>query len=59
MSMTMARRKPWEVSDELWAVIEPLFRSMSVWFRRLELTTLVDGFRQHLAITRIGNVDEK
>ncbi len=20
----MARRKPWEVSDELWAVIEPL-----------------------------------
>jgi transposase len=22
--MTMTRRKPWEVSDELWAVIEPL-----------------------------------
>jgi transposase len=24
VGVTMTRRKPWEVSDELWAVIEPL-----------------------------------
>lgn len=24
LAVTMARRKPWAVSDELWAVIEPL-----------------------------------
>ncbi|CAM5644658.1 hypothetical protein SPURM210S_04382 [Streptomyces purpurascens] len=30
-----------------------------LWFRRWERTTFVGGFRQHLAITRVGNVDEK
>jgi hypothetical protein len=29
------------------------------WFRRWERTTFVGGFRQHLAITRVGDVDEK
>ncbi|MFJ2967531.1 hypothetical protein ACIPIC_35225 [Streptomyces collinus] len=29
------------------------------WFRRWERTTFVGGFRQHLAITRVGSVDEK
>jgi len=29
----MARLKPWEVSDELWAVIEPLLPERKRWFR--------------------------
>jgi transposase len=29
----MARRKPWEVSDELWAVIEPLLPKHERWVR--------------------------
>ncbi|MGI5193128.1 PLP-dependent transferase [Streptomyces sp. CA-288835] len=35
-----------------------LQRAMA-WFRRWERTTFVGGFRKHLAITRVGNVDEK
>lgn len=35
------------------------FEDFTAWFRRWERTTFVGGFRQHLAITRVGNVDEK
>jgi hypothetical protein len=34
-------------------------RAADGWFRRWERTTFVGGFRKHLAITRVGNVDEK
>lgn len=34
-------------------------RSSPAWVRRWERTTFVGGFRKHLAITRVGNVDEK
>ncbi|WP_206434720.1 transposase, partial [Streptomyces sp. ADI91-18] len=36
----MARRKPWEVDDELWAVIEPLLP-------RVERRTRHPGRRRH------------
>lgn len=35
LGVTMARRKPWEVSDELWAVIEPLLPKHERRFRYL------------------------
>ncbi len=33
LGVAMARRRPWEVSDELWAVIEPLLPKRERRFR--------------------------